>query len=231
MIKTNRVILAAALSLAAISAATAATKPSSVFEFDTVNKSSVFSVTAKGWSDPAFGDAGWTHSGGWGKVTVKKGQTVTITAIADNKSVHPGSTVWYRGADDTADDAYVNDHFYQQNANIFKSKASDDSAAPGADGKPVSIGNIVMKYVTHGFDLDKNAVVDENGAADSEKITALKGKKDSVPGKLTLSFKARYDGTYMFVVGGFNPNSSYVATTGADGKTLKESVKVSLSVN
>lgn len=229
MIKTNRVILAAALSLAAISA-TAATKPSSVFAFDNVNNNSIFSVTAKGWSDPAFGDAGWTHSGGWGKVTVKKGQTVTITAIADNKSIHPGATVWYRGTDDTADDAYVNDHFYQQNANIFKSKATDDTAPLGADGKPVSIGNIVMKYVAHGFDLDNNKVVDENGALDLEKITTLKGKKDGVPGKFTLSFKARFDGTYMFVVGAFNPNTGYVAATGADGKTVKESVKVSTSI-
>jgi hypothetical protein len=229
MMKMNRTILATVLGLAAVSA-TAGTKPTTVFEFDNVNKNSTFSVTAKGWSDPAFGDAGWTHSSGWGKVTVKKGQTVTITAIADNKSVHPGSTVWYRGADDTADDAYVNDHFYAQNANIFKSKASDDSAAPGADGKPVSIGNIVMRYIAHNFDLDNNKVVDENGATDSEKITTLKGKKDGVPGKLTLSFKARFDGTYMFVVGGFNPNSDYVATKGADGKDLKESVKVSVSI-
>lgn len=231
MTKMNRTVLATVLGLAAMSA-TAATKPASVFAFDGVNKSSTFSVTAKGWSDPAFGDAGWTHSSGWGKVVVKKGQTVTITSVADNKSVHPGISVWYRDPkQDTAADDYVVDHFYPQNANLFKSKASDDSAAAGADGKPVSIGNIAMKYTAHGFDLDKNAVVDENGNTDSATISSLKGKKDGTSGKFTLSFKARYDGTYMFAVGGYNPNSDYVAVMGADGKSaVKESIKVSVSV-
>jgi hypothetical protein len=87
-----------------------------------------------------------------------------------------------------------------------------------------------MKYVAHGFDLDNNKVVDESGATDSTQIAFLKGKKDSVPGKFSMSFKAPYEGTYMFVVGGFNPNANYVATTGADGKTVKESVNVSVSV-
>lgn len=229
MIKMNRTVLATVLGLAAMSA-NAATKPSSIFAFDSVNKNSTFSVTAKGWSDPAFGDAGWTHSSSWGRVTAKKGQIVTITAIADNKSVHPGATVWYRGEKDTAPDDFVVDHFYQQNANVFKSGATDESATVLPGEKAVSIGNIVMTYVSHGFDLDNNTVVDEDGVTDSARIVLLKGKKDGVSGKLSLSFKAPYEGTYMFVVGGFNPNANYVATTGADGKALKESVQVNVSV-
>lgn len=213
MIKMNRTVLASILGFAAVSA-NAATAPASVFAFDSVNKNSTFSVTAKGWSDPAFGDAGWTHNSGWGSVDVKKGQTVTITAVADNKGVHPGATVWYRDpVKDTAPDNYVIDHFYQQNASVFKNKAVDESTS-------TEIGNIVMKYIAHGYDLDKNSVND----------LLLKGKKDGTAGKLTLSFKAPSDGIYMFVVGGFNPDANYVAATGADGKALKESVKVSVSV-
>lgn len=226
--KMNRTVLAAVLGFATISVNAATdTKPT---EFTSTVKSAVFSVTAKGWSDPAFGDAGWTHSSQWGLVSAKKGQTVTITSVADNKAVHPGATVWYRGATDTAPDNFAVDHFYQQNANVFKNGVADESVTVPAGEKAVSIGNIVMKYVTHGFDLDNNTVLDESGAADSARIVLLKGKKDGVAGKLTLSFKAPYDGVYNFVVAGFNPNSNYVPATGSDGKALKEAVKVNVSV-
>lgn len=214
MIKMNRVILATALSLAAFSASAVTSVKGNLFNFDDVVKSNLYSVTAKGWSDPAFGDAGWTHNSGWGTVTAKAGQTVTITATADTKGVHPGVTVWYRDAvKDTAPDDYVVDHFYQQNANLFKAKATDETTSE-------VLGNIVMKYVAHGYDLDKNTVND----------TLLKGKKDSVSGKLMLSFKAPSDGTYMFVVGGFNPDATYVPVVGADGKNVNPNISVKVAV-
>lgn len=228
MMKIKKVLMILAASFTAISA-NAATSIATT-EFNAVMTSAVFSVTAKGWSDPAFGDAGWTHSSQWATVTAKKGQTVTITSVADNLNVHPAVSVWYRGALDTAPDNYVVDHFYPQNTNIFKSKAVDESVTVLPGEKAVSIGNIVMKYVAHGFDLDKNTVTNESGAIDSESIAFLKGKRDGVAGKFALSFKAAYDGNYMFAVGGYNPNKNYVAATGADGKALKESIKVSVSV-
>lgn len=228
--KMNRAFLATFLSIAAVSMSNAATQPATPFAFDSVNKNSVFSVTAKGWSDPAFGDAGWTHSSGWGIVSAKKGQVVTISAVADNKSVHPGATVWYRGTQDTAPDSFVVDHFYQQNANQYKKNAVDESVTVPAGSTATSIGDIVMTYVTHGFDLDNNNVVDSSGATDTTRIVSLKGKKDGVAGKLTTSFKAPYDGSYMFVIAGFNPDKSYTAKTGTDGKALKESIAVSVSV-
>lgn len=226
--KMNRIVLATILGLTAMS--TNAATDANPTKFDSVVKDAVFSVTAKGWSDPAFGDAGWTHSSQWGLVSAKKGQTVTITSVADNKSVHPGATVWYRGEKDTAPDNFFVDHFYQQTAGVFKNGVADESITVAAGEKAVSIGNIVMKYITHGFDLDNNTVLDESGATDSARIVFLKGKKDGVAGKLNMTFKAPYDGNYMFVVAGFNPDKNYVATTGTDGKALKESVKVSVSV-
>lgn len=212
MIKMNRTVLATVLGFAAVSA-NAATSPSSVFAFDNVNKSSTFSVTAKGWSDPAFGGMGWTHNSGWGLFTATKGQTVTITAIADIKAIHPGVTVWYRGADDTAPDNYVVDHFYPQNATFYKKKATDETTS-------ADIGDIVMKYVAHGYDLDGNSVND----------LLLKGKKDGTADKLTLNFKAPNDGTYIFVVGGFNPDANYVPVVGSDGKNVNPKVTVNVSV-
>ncbi len=215
MMKIKKMLMTLATGLVAVSAHAATdVKPT---EFNSVMKSAVFSVTAKGWSDPAFGDAGWTHSGQWGTVTATKGQTVTITAIADDKGIHPGSSVWYRDPiKDTAPDNYVVDHFYPQNANLFKNKATDESTPP------VALGNIIMKYTAHGYDKDKNIEADAD--------PMLNGKKDGIAGKLTISFKAKYDGTYIFVVGAFNPDASYVPVLGADGKAVNPKVAVKVSV-
>lgn len=207
--------------------------------FTTVLTTAVFTAKSQSWSNPAFGDMGWTHHSGWGFVTANQGQTVTITTTSEVKGIHPGSTVWYRGATDLAGGVkpitavkaipatnttpavaavlgvsgsapydYVLDHFYIQNGNMSKIGAMTE------DEPAVSIGNLVMKYVIHGYDADSNTVNDVD----------LKPKKDGVPGKLTLSFKAAKTGTYMFVVGGFNPDANI--TDNAALNNIKVSVKV-----
>lgn len=203
----GRFVSVMAAGLMAVSVGHAATIPAGITTFSKVVTSDVFEVKDKGWSDPAFGDMGWTHSSDWGLFTAEKGQTVTIKMVADDKGIHPGSTVWYRGEDDTADDSYVVDHFYPQNANFAKFGATKEDTGD-------KLGNIIMKYVTHGYDQDKNTVTN----------AALKGKKDNVSGKLSLSFKAPYSGTYMFVVGGFNPDANIT-----DHKAVYK-VKVDLTV-
>ncbi len=182
-------LLVAGLVLA--SASHAATIPGSITEFSGTVTDDVFIAKSKGWSDPAFGDMGWTHSSDWGTIKAKKGQKVTIHAVAADVGIHPGATVWYRGKDDTAADNYVVDHFYPQNANFTKFGATDETSG-------AALGNIVMRYVTHGYDVDGN----------SKKVKRMNPVKDSVPGQLELSFKAPYAGTYIFVVGGFNPDAS-----------------------
>lgn len=204
-IKT-RVISIAAASLMAVSVSHAATIPGSIFAFTPTTANDVFVVKSKGWSDPAFGDMGWTHSSDWGSFHAEKGQTVTILIKSTNPGVHPGSTVWFRGANDTAPDNYVVDHFYPQNANFAKFGATDETAG-------TALGNIIMKHITHGYDQDNNSVVD----------TVLRGKTDKIPGRLVLTFKAPYAGEYMFVVGGFNPD------LGVD-TTLKYNVNVKVTV-
>ncbi len=178
-------------SLLTFSASYAATIPSSINAFDNTKPSNTFTVKSKGWSDSAFGDMGWTHSSAWGTFTAKQNQNVTIKLVAADKGIHPGSTVWFRGANDTAPDNYVVDHFYPQNANFAKFGATDE-------GTGAKLGNIVMTYVTHGYDQDSNTLAKKY----------LNPKIDKVAGQLILNFKAPYTGTYMFVVGGFNPDSN-----------------------
>ncbi len=214
-----------AVGLMAVSVGHAATIPGkgkgTMPLFTTVQTTAVFTAKSQSWSNPAFGDMGWTHHSGWGFVTANQGQTVTITATSEVKGVHPGSTVWYRGAEDaakgtfkadgtmaTAPYDYVLDHFYIQNGNMSKIGAMTE------DEPAAKIGNLVMKYVIHGYDVDSNTVNDAD----------LKPKKDGVPGKLTLSFKAAKTGTYMFVVGGFNPDANI--TDYAALNNIKVSVKV-----
>ncbi|MGR8932806.1 MAG: copper(I)-binding protein CorA [Gammaproteobacteria bacterium] len=208
--KSNIALAISSLSLAVCgvfvaSSAAAATKPSHVGIF-TTEPNQVLSVRPKSWRDPAFGDMGWTHSSDWGRVWVKKGQTVTITAVSSDAGVHPGITVWHRGKDDTAPNDWVVDHFYPQNANFAEFGAKDE-----ATGK--TIGDIVMKIVEYGYDQDGNTKHPKN----------MHGIKDGVPGQLVLSFKAERGGAYMFVVGGFNPD------VGVD-TTLKYDINTNVTV-
>ncbi len=179
-----------AAGLLAASASQAATKPSSIFTFTPKAMNDVFSVKSKGWRDPAFGDMGWTHHSDWGTVRARRGETVTIRMTAADAGIHPGITVWYRGASDTASDEYVVDHFYPQNANFAKFGATDDTSGE-------ALGNIIMRHIVHGYDVDGN----------TKKVRRMKPITDGIPGQLEVNFTAPRNGAYMFVVGGFNPDA------------------------
>lgn len=186
------------LGLLFASAASAVVSPMMVGDF-IAEPGQTLQTKAKSWSDPAFGDMGWTHNSGWGKFEATAGQLITIKAVASNRNIHPGITVWYRGEADTIDDNYVADHFYPQNANLFVKGAKDETTG-------ATLGNLVMKIAAYGFDKDKNT-----GIIDG--LPAAAGKKDKVSGQLILNFKAKKTGTYMFVLGGFNPGPKAVDST------------------
>jgi hypothetical protein len=182
-----------AASVLFVSSAGAATKPANITAFS--NKTSAtLDVKSKGWSDPAFGNAGWTHFSSWGQFTAKKGQMVEITVESSDVNVHPGVTVWFRGANDTAPDNYVPDHFYQQTSDFIALRAKDETTSE-------ALGNVVMKYIANGYDKDDNPF-DAAGLIGED----AKGLKDGIPGTLKLTFKARKTGKYQFVTGGVNPS-------------------------
>lgn len=156
----------------------------------TATPSQTLQIRPKSWSDPAFGDMGWSHHSAWGKFDATAGQMVSIKAVSANPNVHPAITVWYRGDKDTVADNYVKDHFYAQSAPMFELGVTDETTG-------AVLGDLVMKVVKFGFDKDKNRGTIEG-------IPGV-GKKDGVPGQYILSFKAKQTGTYMFVLGGFNP--------------------------
>ena len=189
----NKKVLATVMAIGFITITNsyAATLPGSITAFDELITNDTFIVKSKGWSDPAFGDMGWTHSSDWGSFNATQGQAVSITLVAAEAGIHPGATIWFRGANDTAPDNYVVDHFYPQNANFVTFGATDENTGAG-------LGNIVMKHIRHGYDADGNSVIS----------TKMGVKKDNVAGKLVFRFKAPYTGSYMFVVGGFNPDTN-----------------------
>jgi hypothetical protein len=208
--KLNRKFFVKALAFAVagliVSAAQAATKPASIAAFTPSVPKRILKVKKSSWRDPAFGNMGWTHSSDWGKFTVAKGKTVSIKLVSKVAGFHPAITVWHRGADDTASDTYVVDHFYQQNANLFQFGAKDE-----ANGK--ELGNISMQIVAYGYDQDGNTLKPVN----------MNGLKDKVSGQMTLTFKTLMPGNYQFVVGGFNSSAN------VDG-TMKHNVETTVTV-
>lgn len=168
----------------------AATPPTQITAFTAKKNHDIFTVRSKGWSDPAFGDMGWTHFSDWGSFIAKKGQTVKIKLVSESVGIHPGITVWFRGADDTSPDNYVVDHFYPQNSNFYKYGATDETTNE-------AIGNIVMRVISFGYDQDGN----------TKRVKRFNGIKDDKPGELELTFQAPLRGRYQFVVGGFNPDA------------------------
>ncbi|SJM90463.1 copper(I)-binding protein CorA [Crenothrix polyspora] len=211
--KTISTLLSAAvISLISVSASQATTQASTVFHFDMKKNTDNFEVRASGWSDPKFGDLGWVHSSDWGTFNAVKGQVVTITMTSSETGFHPGSTVYFRGADDTADNSYIPDVALTQTATMAKWGASNDDT-----GEP--LGDIVMKYITHGYDGD-GAVADVAG----DLITnTFKKINDGVPGKLVIKFKAPFTGLYEFVSGGYKPAPTI-------NKAIKHIVKVKVIV-
>lgn len=191
----SRALLVAGLIVGAN--AQAATYPSTIVPFDAANSQQDFSIRYKSWSDPAFGDLGWTHTSNWGSFDALEGQKVTIFIQAATVGIHPGSTVWFRGADDTAPNNYVPDHVYAENVTLFKYGATDEATGE-------AVGDIIMKHVIHGYDQDNNPV----------RKRGLRGIKDRRNGRLVLTFIAPHSGHYMFVVGGISPDPTVDPSVG-----------------
>ena len=189
----------------AVPAAMAATQPAHIASFTADQPTQTLSTRHKGWRDPAFGDMGWTHFSDWGTFQARKGHPVTITAVSSNPDIHPGITVWYRGANDTAPDTYVVDHFYAQSAPQFKLGATDESTG-------AVIGNIVMSLSTFGYDLD----------GQSKALRNLRGKRDGVPGQLVIKWVPQNTGTFMFVLGAVNPGP------GASDSTIRYDIETTV---
>ncbi len=205
-------VLAFAIAGLAMPVANAATKPVRIVKFTPSAPKSILKVKRASWRDPLFGNMGWTHSSDWGKFSTTKGKVIKIKLVTQVPGLHPGITVWHRGADDTAPDNYVVDHFYPQNANFFEAGAKDE-----ANGK--NIGTISMRIIAHGYDNDGHTNgygVDDNGNTILKPPAGTKGIKDNVPGQMVLTFKAPKSGNYQFVVGGFNPIKAF------DGKNKHE---------
>ncbi|WP_394754267.1 copper(I)-binding protein CorA [Crenothrix sp.] len=221
--KLNQKLIVSALTFAVVafslSTANAATKPTRFAAFTPKTPKYILKIKRASWRDPLFGDMGWTHSSDWGKFSTTKGKVIKITLITKVPGLHPGITVWHRGANDTAPDIYVQDHFYQQNASISEFGAKDE-----ATGK--AIGNIFMRHIGNGYDNDGHTNgygFDDNGNKILKAPAGVKGIKDKIPGQLVLTFKAPLSGNYQFVVGGFNPIKAF------DGKN-KHEVTATVSV-
>jgi hypothetical protein len=185
--KQTLAILTTAIAFSSM--ANAATIPSYIGNFNK-KPNQVLKTKSRSWSDPAFGEQGWTHNSGWGRIWAKAGQVVTIRAVSANQNLHPAISVWFRGADDTAPDKYVTDHFYSADASQMELGAKDETTN-------ALVGNIIMKLVKFGFDKDQNSLVFKG-----------KGIKDGVSGRLVFRFTAAKTGAYMFALGGFSPDHS-----------------------
>jgi Copper(I)-binding protein CorA len=219
--KTNQMMVAALSVVVGLCLATAnaATKPTRIVAFTPKAPKSILKIKRASWRDPNFGDMGWTHFSDWGKFSTTKAKTIKITLVTKVVGLHPGITVWYRGAKDTAPDIYVPDHAYPQNTSMSELGARDETG-----GK--NIGNIFMSLAAHGYDNDGHTNgygVDDNGKKILTPPVGLNGIKDKVPGQLVLTFKAPQTGNYQFVVGGFNPTKAF------DGK-IRHEVTTTVSV-
>ncbi|SJM90192.1 copper(I)-binding protein CorA [Crenothrix polyspora] len=174
-------ILTAAVIGFSVQTVMAATKPTKIAEFTPSTPKNILNIKRASWRDPLFGNTGWTHNSDWGKFSTTKNKIVKITLVTKVPGLHPGITVWQRGAKDTAPDSYVPDHFYQQNASIFEMGAKDEANK--------NIGNIFMTLVAQGYDNDghTDGYLDDNGKKTRIAPTDVKGIKDSVSGRLVLS--------------------------------------------
>lgn len=216
-------------------------------------------VNGASWVSESMGYMGWTHFSKWGFMDLKKGQTVTILAdttpyAATSAGFHPAVTVWYRKTNLKASDTalqYMNDHSYGQSDNINAINAKDESTPP------ISVGNIVMDYVTSGYDVDglgdKFMVDATSGAlkpynAETAGTSTVYGpylpagfnttslanakkisESPAVPGKVSVTFTAAKTGVYQFAVGGLKPDAGSLAAVNA-GKGTGNVHSVDVSV-
>lgn len=181
--------LAATIGMFVASDSFAATRVGSLFQFTPRQNTFDFNVRPHSWSDPSFGHKGWTHHANWGQVRARRGDVVTIELTSAVPGINPAATVWFRGARDTAPNNYVPDHFYNQLGDFSKIGAIHEATN-------VEIGDIVMRYVTHGYDRDGNSL----------NFSLFNPIENQIAGNLVLTFTASRNGNYMFTVGGINPD-------------------------
>lgn len=185
--------------------ATYAATTTTFADFD-ATPSQVLQARPKSWSDPAFGNKGWTHHSAWGAFHANKGQIVTIKAVAADADFHPGLTVWLRPKQDTAPNNYVPDHFYTQKANQIVLGATDESTG-------TVLGDIFMINTRAAYDGDGIGKVLRNAGV----------RYDGVSGQVEMSFVAR-EGDYVFVLGGIKPGPGITVTN------VKYDVQVDVTV-
>ncbi|WP_157203360.1 copper(I)-binding protein CorA [Methylomicrobium agile] len=176
----------------------AATAISGTF-FDKNNTSADMTVRAYSWYNLSMGYLGWTHHSNWGFVKLKKGKPITIELTTEVSGLHPSITVWYRaGAKNPKTLPYMNGHAYKQFGDIYEPNAE----ATDAENNPVKVGNIIMKFITNGFDRDGmgDALPAEYDQSQLYRVM------DGVPGKLAITFTPPENGWYQFVVGAINPD-------------------------
>jgi hypothetical protein len=205
----------------------AATAISGTF-FDKDNTSADMDVRAYSWYNLSMGYLGWTHHSNWGFVKLKKDKPVTIALTTEVSGLHPAITVWYRaGAKNPKMLPYMNGHAYKQFGDIYEPNAE----ATDAENNPVKVGNLVMKFITNGFDRD--------GMPDTLPVeydqSQLYRVMDGVPGKLTITFTPSENGWYQFVVGAINPDidsAAYGTGPGSNGAgpATKHTVHVEVSI-
>jgi hypothetical protein len=196
--------VAAGLFFAAPLQAATALSSSGTFFFDKNNASADMAVRAYSWYNLSMGYLGWTHHSNWGFVKLKKGKPVTMALTTEVSGLHPAITVWYRaGAKNAKKLAYLNGHAYKQFGDIYEPNAE----ATDEENNPVKVGNIIMKFITNGFDRD--------GMEDTLPVeydqSQLYRVMDGVPGKLTITFTPPENGWYQFAVGAINPDIDSVA--------------------
>lgn len=220
-------LVAAGLLFANHLQAATALNPAGTFFFDKNNATEDMAVRAYSWYNLSMGYLGWTHHSNWGFVKLKKGKPVTITLATDVSGLHPAITVWYRaGAKNPKMLPYMNGHAYKQFGDIYEPNAE----ATDAENNPVKVGNLVMKFITNGFDRD--------GMPDTLPVkydqSQLYRVMDGAPGKLAITFTPPENGWYQFVVGAINPDidsTAYETGPGSGaGPATAHPVRVEVSI-
>ena len=174
-------------------------------------------VQASAWFKSAFGQAGWTHFSKWGYINLKAGQKVTLAVQSNVQGLHPGVSVWWRQTGPRfAPLGFFTGHSYIQYNDVIVNNTTDEST-----GK--KLGNFNMRLVANGYDRDGMSQ-----AATVPANASLNPLIDGVPGLVTIKFRAKRAGTYMFVVGGINPDNTSTASGGFDNNMTRHSVSVTV---
>jgi hypothetical protein len=215
----------------------AATAISGTF-FDKNNTSADMAVRAYSWYNLSMGYLGWTHHSNWGFVKLKKGKPVTIALTTEVSGLHPAITVWHRaGATKLKMLPYMNGHAYKQFGDIYEPNAE----ATDEENNPVKVGNIIMRFITNGFDRDGMTDSDINTPIIPDTLPAeydqsqLYRVMDGIPGTLAITFTPPENGWYQFVVGAINPDidsTAYESGPGSNGAgpATKHAVHVEVSI-